>query len=303
MALLKALRSSGDYLADRRFAYAQAAAAEGDDQAAEDLVLQTLELVPDFAPAWFTLGELREKQGLRDQAIEAFERARACDETDELGAVLHLGRLGAIVPQTASPRFVESLFDHYADDFEAHLTQKLHYRGPSLLAEAYMRLQAGVAETMIDLGCGTGLAGEAFRPMARHLTGVDLSPRMIEAAKARGLYDRLAVAAVEDFLMSEPESSVDLIIAADVFVYMGDLSSVLAGSRRVLKPDGLLGFTVQVTQTKPYKVGHDLRFAHAEAYLRAALAEARLHLTLCEDVSTRQEAGTPVPGLLIIARA
>ena len=46
--------------------------------------------------------------------------------------------------------------------------------------------------TMLDLGCGTGLAGEAFRPHVDWLEGVDLSPGMIAQARKKTIYDRLA---------------------------------------------------------------------------------------------------------------
>ncbi|WP_034994557.1 methyltransferase domain-containing protein [Beijerinckia mobilis] len=320
MALLKAQRSSGDYLADRRFAYAQAAAADNDLDAARDLVLQTLELAETFAPAWFLLGEIYERCDDRAHAIEAYTRVLACDPSDELGAALHLGRLGVPPPAAASPRFVASLFDHYADTFDTHLTQQLNYRGPLLLRRAWERLSkersgGSMAGRVLDLGCGTGLAGLAFRDFALSLAGVDLSPRMVEAAREKGIYDRLAVAALEDFLAAEPEAQADLIIAADVFVYIGDLAPVFRAARRALKTGGTLLFTVQaaqgsfqadiqaVSQGAPYEIGSDLRFSHAESYLREVIAATGLTLALKEDVATREDAGRPMPGYLMAVRA
>jgi len=316
MALLKAQRSCGDYLGDRRFAYAQAAAADNDLDAARDLVLQTLELAETFAPAWFLLADIYERSGDRAQAIEAYGRALACDPSDELGAALHLGRLGAPLPAAAPPRFVASLFDHYADSFDAHLTQQLNYRGPLLLRQAWERLEkersgGSTARRVLDLGCGTGLAGLAFKDLALSLSGVDLSPRMVETAREKGIYDRLAVAALEDFLAAEPEAQADLIIAADVFVYIGDLAPVFGAARRALKTGGTLLFTVQGaradsqvdSQGSPYEIGHDLRFSHAESYLREIITAAGLTLVLKEDVATREDAGRPVPGYLMAVRA
>ena len=49
--------SAGDLIAERRFAYARAAAEEGDFSAAAELFEQTLERAPRWAGAWFALGK------------------------------------------------------------------------------------------------------------------------------------------------------------------------------------------------------------------------------------------------------
>ena len=103
--------------------------------------------------------------------------------------------------------YVRTLFDQYAADFEAALVERLAYRGPALLRAAVERTLRPPTGTlrfaaMLDLGCGTGLAGETFRPNVGHLTGVDLSPAMVARAKSKDLYDRLATADLTDFLVA-----------------------------------------------------------------------------------------------------
>ena len=77
--------SSGDLLADRRFEFARDLQLKGDLPAAADLLEQTIELAPNFASAWFTLGEIRSHLGERDKAIAAFREARRSDPDDQHG--------------------------------------------------------------------------------------------------------------------------------------------------------------------------------------------------------------------------
>ncbi len=192
--------SSGDFVADRRYKWALDHAARGDLAGAADILQQTVDLAPGFATAWFALGAIRDQFGDRDGAVAAFEKARRLDPEDYHGARLQLARLGAGETAPAmTPTYIRRLFDQYAARYDTALTEHLAYRGPALLreaAESVMRsarrpLHFGAA---LDLGCGTGLAGAAFRPFVDRLVGVDLSPAMIEQATAKGLYDRLVSA-------------------------------------------------------------------------------------------------------------
>jgi predicted TPR repeat methyltransferase len=98
-----------------------------------------------------------------------------------------LASLGAETAPVAAPKeYVIGLFDRYADHFDEHLVGKLRYRTPSLLLDAVMRLApSGNLGTLdiLDLGCGTGLVGSLLRPLARTLTGVDISSNMLQIAR------------------------------------------------------------------------------------------------------------------------
>jgi predicted TPR repeat methyltransferase len=294
-------RSSGDLLADRRYAYAKAAVEDGASAEAAEILQQVLELVPHWAPALFMLGIAEDKLSHRAEAIRAFESAAALDIQDELGAGLQLARLGVRpAPATASEAYVQNLFDQYAVHFERHLVGTLGYCAPALLRDAVMRVRTGQFSSVVDLGCGTGLCGAAFKPCARGLTGVDLSPGMIEEARAKAIYDRLEVANVEAFLAVEPAASADLLLAADVFVYIGDLEPVFKAAARVLTLDGLFAFTLQQAENG-FQLGADLRFAHAPAYIEAEMAKAGLRIMTMQSAVTRQDAGHDVPGVTVVA--
>src|SRR5580698_520102 len=185
--------SSGDMIADRRFDFARDLQLKGDLVAAADLLLQAADLAPGFASAWFTLGDIRLQLGERDAAIAAFRKAQAADPEDRHGAGLRLMRLGANELSAMPPAYVRALFDQYAQHFETALVDDLGYRGPALLFKAVLAARAAIRKPAffkraIDLGCGTGLAARAFATHADHFTGIDLSPRMIERARATGFY-------------------------------------------------------------------------------------------------------------------
>jgi predicted TPR repeat methyltransferase len=157
---------------------------------------------------------------------------------------------------------------------------------------------------VLDLGCGTGLCGAAFRPHADWLAGVDLSPAMIAQAAAKNLYDYLAVGEIEAFLAGEAATGkkYHLVLAADVFVYLNDLAPTLAAIARVLAPSGTVAFTVEKNPGDGVKLLPTLRYAHADAYLRQTLEAAGLTVSHLAAASARSEKGIPVDGLVVVAQ-
>jgi predicted TPR repeat methyltransferase len=298
--------SSGDLTADRRFDFARDLQMKGDLAAAADLLLQAIELAPRFASAWFTLGQIREQLGERDVAIAAFRKARESDPEDRHGASLRLMVLGAQELSAMPQAYVRTLFDQYAPRFETALVDDLGYRGPALLFKAVLAARHAVRKPAffkraIDLGCGTGLAALAFAREVDHFIGIDLSPRMIERARATGLYAQLEVADMVEGLRGRPDVSAELILAADAMVYLSDLAPVLREVRRVLVAGGALAFTVETHGGEGVILGEGLRYAHGASYVRAALSDAGLALSRLDDLSARNEDNAPVPGLVVVA--
>jgi predicted TPR repeat methyltransferase len=299
--------SSGNLIADRRYEWARDLKAKGDPAGAADLLTQALELEPGYVSAWFALGEVREMLADRAGAIAAFHQARAADPQDRHGASLRLARLGAAPAGAMPENYVRTLFDAYALGFERALTEGLGYRAPELLlraveaAHARGRMKFGA---VLDLGCGTGLAGAPFRPFADWLAGVDLSPAMLAKARAKGIYDRLVEDDVVRFLAAEAALAAryHLILAADVFVYLDDLAAVLAAAASVLAPAGLLAFSVETHDGDGVTLRDTLRYAHGAAHVCAALETAGLHPLRLDSAATRTEKGEPVPGLIVVAQ-
>jgi predicted TPR repeat methyltransferase len=297
-------------IADRRFAIALELLGRDDLAGAADLLAQAIEAAPRFVSAWFRLGEVREKLGSRDEAIAAFQQVCALDPEDRLGAGLHLVRLGALAAGDMPAAYVRTLFDQYAARFDTALPETLSYRGPQLVHDAITRACVAARRDMrfadmLDLGCGTGLAGAVFRPMVGRLAGIDLSERMIAAARAKQLYDRLEAADVMTFLHGEAQAQrrYMLIVAADVCPYLAWLPPLLTAVSRVLAPDGLFGFTAETHAGDDVILRDKLRYAHGAAHVRAAVKDAGLTLVSLDDAWARQEAGVPAPGLVVVARA
>jgi predicted TPR repeat methyltransferase len=298
--------SSGDLVADRRFDFARDLQRNGDLAAAADLLEQAIELAPRFASAWFTLADIREQLGRRDEAVAAFRRARDADAEDRHGAGLRLMQLGAEELSDMPTGYVRSLFDQYAPKFEKALVDDLSYRGPELLIRAVLAVRAVAGKPAffkraIDLGCGTGLAARAFAHAVDAFIGIDLSPRMIELARASGLYAELERGEMLQALRGKPDASADLILAADAMVYVNDLAPLLREAARVLVAGGLMAFTAETHAGQGVTLGRGLRYAHSAAYVRGAVAAAGLMLARLEDLSARNEDNEPVPGLVAVA--
>jgi predicted TPR repeat methyltransferase len=298
--------SSGDLIADRRFEFARDLLLKGDLPAAADLLEQAIEIAPNFASAWFTLGEIRGKLGQHDAAIAAFRKARAADPEDRHGATVWLMRLGAETLNEMPKSYVQTLFDQYAPRFEAALLGDLDYRAPQLLFKAVLSVRSAAKKPAffkraIDLGCGTGLAASAFAREVDHFIGIDLSPRMLDQARATGLYESLEAADMVEALRQKPDASAELVLAADAFVYVRDLSAVLSQVKRVLASGGLIAFTLETHDGSEVVIGGGLRYAHSADYVRKAVAEAGLKLAMCEQASPRTEDNEPVRGLVVVA--
>jgi predicted TPR repeat methyltransferase len=294
--------TSGDVIIDRRFEWARDLEAKGDFAGAADILTQTVELSPGYAAAWFLLGHLREQQGENAGAIVAFQHARAIDPEDRHGASLRLTRLGA-VQVAMSEGYVRTLFDGYALTFDSALRTGLGYKAPELMLEAVRAARPTMSfDVALDLGCGTGLGGAAFKPFCKMLAGVDLSPAMVAQAQAKNIYDRLAEGEVVAFLNAEAAASYDLVIAADLFGYLDDLAPALAATARVLAPGGLIAFSAETHDGDGVILRDTLRYAHSPTHVRDALDRAGLHPVSLDSAPARSEKGVPVPGLVVVAR-
>ncbi|MGM4979842.1 MULTISPECIES: methyltransferase domain-containing protein [Rhizobium] len=311
--MLPSQLSSGDVIADRRADYAKMLAEGGEPASAGELMEQALELVPHWAAGWFTLATYREKAGDAPGAIAALNEVLALDAGDVFGARLKLAVLGAVaVPDRPPSLYVERLFDDYADRFETSLVGKLGYSVPGKLAA----LIAGTADISthfqlaVDLGCGTGLFGPEIRGRVDRLEGFDLSKGMLAKAAEKGVYDHLGQAdlSLEPLLSGVFDAGLapgraDLITAADVLMYLGDLHGVMAITRMLAADNAVFAFSVEDAEhPEGYVLRHSLRFAHSEAYVREVLAD---HGFAVQDLARsiiRMDAGKPVHGILFITR-
>jgi predicted TPR repeat methyltransferase len=279
---------------------ADALIASSDALAAMELLQPLSRRLPDDPSLHHAIGQawiaLREPE----KALTALRRARDLDPNDALGNAQAILALEAGEGADLSAAYVRALFDRYADRFDRDLLGKLGYAAPDLLKAAVDRLGAAAGLRVLDLGCGTGLAGVSFRPVAGFLAGVDLSPRMVDKARDRALYDQLSVGDVVAAL-DEAADAWDLLVAADVLVYIGDLAPVFQAAAKALVPGGRFAATVErATEGDGFALGPTRRYAHAEGYVRAMAEAAGLMVRLMESCTPRREKGVGVPGLLFI---
>jgi predicted TPR repeat methyltransferase len=266
------------------------------DEAALQLA-RVLTQHPGFGAAWALLGHVEKDRGQRDAARAAFERAIAngADDPTNRWCLAALG--GAPAPENAPRGYVQALFDGYANDFDRHLVDVLGYRTP----EAVVRLVADGApwRSALDLGCGTGLCGPGLKAIAARVAGIDLSTEMLAKARERGDYDELVAGDIVEHLQ-RTERRHDVVVAADVFVYVGELEPVFAGVRRVLDAGGRFAFSIEAgDEGVPFALHSGFRYAHGERYVRALAQAHGFGLRAWERVKLREEQRRPIEGFVV----
>lgn len=255
---------------------------------------------PGIAQAWSNRGSILRELNRHPEAAHAFEQALAHGGDP----ALHRYYLAAVsdgpAPATAPGHYVETLFDDYADEFDAHLVGLLGYQAHSTLARHLAALGRGRFRSALDLGCGTGLCAALLRPMAGRLTGVDLSSQMLDKARALGLYDQLAHADIGAYLRGT-DARYDLVTAADVFIYVGDLEPVFAALEQRLEPGGLFCFSAESSgdESVDFELLPSLRYAHSERYLRGLAARHGFELVQLIRAPIREDQREAIQGMFV----
>jgi predicted TPR repeat methyltransferase len=260
---------------------------------------KALALAPAHAAAWSQRGSLLQALGSEAEAATAFERAIGHGADHELHRFF-LSALGREPGPASAPRnYVRALFDDYADSFDQHLVEQLGYEAHRRLVTPLAGLQAQAFASALDLGCGTGLCGPLLRPIVRRLEGVDLSQPMLDRAAERVVYDRLVCADLVEHLQQTTQRH-DLVVAADVFIYVGDLEPVFEGVRRVLQPGGVFCFTVEPADDHSAVVLHaQLRYAHSLPYLQDLAQRHGLRVLRADAQPLRRQRAQVTPGLYL----
>jgi predicted TPR repeat methyltransferase len=264
---------------------------------------QALRLWHDYPEALTNLTGILADLGRIEEAAACSRRLLALRPDDPAARFLHAAVTGDARPPTAPPALVTGLFDQLAPSFDEHLLQALDYRGPQLLRAAVPDRPGERRLDILDLGCGTGLCGLAFRDLARSLTGVDLSARMLDQARARGVYDHFIPGDLTAVLRAAP-GAYDLILAADVFIYVGDLAPVFPAVHAALRPGGRFVFVVEADDGPGYVLRPTRRYAHAPAYVRALAQSCGLTERGRTRAVLRKERDQPVEGdVYVLERA
>ncbi len=261
-------------------------------------VQRALRLDPDLARARFLLGCCWLEAGEAEKALEAFSQVSPTAAPPQLAEKIAHARAIQNAPR-AAPGYVRHLFDQFSADYDRRMMVELSYRAPAILRELWDLVGAGRKHLdILDLGCGTGLSGAAFRNIARRVDGVDLSPLMLAKAREAGFYNSLSVADLE-MALADNGPPYDLILAADTLVYLGDLARTFEGAARRLKTDGFFLLTVESSEDEGFVLGPKRRWRHSESYLREQAAAVHLDVAGLMTCTPRSEAKLPVPGFAV----
>mgnify|MGYP001547926955 CR=1 FL=1 len=239
--------------------------------------------------------------GDRPAALRAFEQVLRINRANDMATFMANALKGNAQPPKA--HIISASFDRYAGTFEKHLVDVLHYQMPRLIAETLAEYHPAPFAAGVDLGCGTGLLVDSMPPdRIKAIDGVDLAPKMIEEAGKKRRYRNLAVGDIADYLNARPVASYDLIVSADVFIYVGPLERIFAGVDRVLAADGLCCFSVEHTEAEGYEVQASSRYAHSVGYIDHLAAQFNLERVHSAMSPLRRENGADIPGRLDLLR-
>lgn len=270
---------------------------------------------PYYAEAYGNLGDALRKQGHLEEALGCYQQQVKL-APENTTAQHHVASLTGNNTERAPGEYVAKVFDDYADKFDSHLVNILKYDVPKELVELITKHLPPREEkwSVLDLGCGTGLGGAAIAPYASQLVGVDLSSKMLDKARERNLYQRLECADLLPMMRAEKSASYDVVIAADVFVYLGKLDEICAEIKRLVKPGGFFAFSVEALDASPgensgagvqqeYHLASTGRYTHASGYISKLASANGFSVQQIADTQIRMEFGKPVPGYLVLFKA
>jgi predicted TPR repeat methyltransferase len=262
-----------------------------------------LALQPKLAIGWNNRGNTLAKLHRFEEAVACYDSALALEPQFAEAAENRDFALFTLGRNVRSPaKYMRGLFDEFSSHYDETMLAKLGYRAHLELRDMATRVlpREAVPWRILDLGCGTGLAGMVFKDLAAggRMDGIDISPRMIEGARLRGIYDELILGDLETVLAQQGRSY-NLMISADTMTYFGELEPVFAGVARRLEPGGFYLFASEAKEGEGWEQTKVHRFRHSEAYVRAQAERAGLQCIEIMPCTLRQEEHQPVPGFAV----
>ena len=246
------------------------------------------------------LGNILLKHRRYDQAAAVFRQAVAQDPHNATAGHM-LAAVTGVNPKIAPAAYVAETFDELADRFDRHLVQGLGYAVPQKLREALRRMDGKDRryERLLDLGCGTGLCGQTFQDLVRNLSGIDLSRRMLAAARKKNIYGTLMHGGITEAL-NNSDATYDLFVAADVFPYIGDLQPLFTAVKRCARAEARFLFSTESHGDPGYRLRPTGRYAHALFYIRQLARECGFAVGCQRPVKVRREKKEWIEGDLFV---
>jgi len=272
----------------------------GDYAAAHIHLARYLITRPDHTDARLNLADALRNLGRLDDAAGEYRQIIAQIGSTPLLEYLHSSCTGA-TPPNAPQSYVRSLFDSYAKTFDRHLMEGLECQIPHALSSAVLECAPDQRfPRAVDLGCGTGLTGALLRNRCDWMAGVDLSPKMIELARAKNIYDVLEIADVCAWTDAQQEKF-DLVVAGDVAIYLGDLTPLFAALSRTLSSDGLFAMSAEDADAD-YVLRPSGRYAHNRGWVEREAAAHGLTVARLAPTALRKESGRWIDGYVAVLR-
>jgi predicted TPR repeat methyltransferase len=286
-------------LAEAYFGMGSALQKQGDLDAAIDSYKSALKIKPDYAHALNNMGAVQKQKGDTEAAVRSFKQA--LNIKPDYAVVQHtLDALTGKQTESVPNDYIEALFDDYAVNFDDGLVKKLEYRFPKLIAELIIKNQSGAPlGSILDLGCGTGLAGVELKEFCHNIEGIDLSKEMLTEARRKNVYDKLNHTGIIEYL-SEAMLDFDLFVSADVFVYVGELSEVFRLIKSRNKRKGRLVFSTEHTQKDGFTLETSGRFSHSRSYIESLCEEFNYQVLHFSKRTLRKEKGEFLTGGLYL---
>lgn len=237
----------------------------------------------------------------REQAITYLNRALTIKPDDSATRYMLNALTGGEEKPPASLEYVSNLFNNYALYYDQHMKDTLKYALPEHIAKVLHALPVLAVERTVDLGCGTGLSGIVLKELTRHLTGVDVSAKMLALAKEKDVYDELIESDLVSFLI-ETDNRFDLAVAADVLPYLGDLVPLFNSLKACLSPDGLFVFSCEISKDKPWQLQKTARFSHSPEYIQSLCEKYDFELIKQEQITGRRQNDEDLSVMLYFAK-
>jgi predicted TPR repeat methyltransferase len=240
--------------------------AVGDYEKAISSYKQAIKIDPLNYDSYYNVGLIQEANDNPEEAIENFEEVLKLDP-DNVGAKHILSALTGQQTASAPNVYVEGLFDSYAVRFDQSLVEQLKYNVPKLIAGLVLKHQSGAPlGSIMDLGCGTGLAGVELKDFCQEIEGIDLSKKMLAKARQKNVYSKLNHTSIIEYLAETP-LDFDLFLSTDVFVYVGELSEVFRLIKSRNKRHGRLAFSTEHTKKTGFFLEASGRYSHSKSYI------------------------------------
>ena len=271
-------------------------------QKAVDAYKSCIKLKPDYAKAYYNLSLVQHDLKLIPEAIKSLQRTVELDPK-HAPARHKLAALSGKTTDSPPREYVINLFDQYSSNFETHLINKLEYKVPFLLRKLLSKhLPDDIRlSKAIDLGCGSGISGQAFNDIVNYMAAIDISRNMLEQAKTKKIYNDLYLGEICEVLPQLPDLF-DLFIATDVMIYIGKLEQIFSAVNIKANPRAYFVFSVESQQKEDFMLQQSCRYAHSSTYIRKIATESDFSVIAQKEIGIRKEDDVWIPGEIYILK-